>query len=93
MKLVIKHDKFMDICCQVLDIEEFAEYFRLEVEWINQGYKESWIVPCHTPTNTQWIEIKKADVGQWQVCTEQDPVCYRNAGWKQLQSLSIENEA
>lgn len=70
---IIKHTKFMDVCCLVRHVYPDNT---LCIEWINQGYVESW--PLRVG-----IEFIKLDTG-WFKCDDTNVKCYRDSSWSKI---------
>ncbi len=76
---IIKHHKFMDVCCEILDIKHKITGLAVTVKWLNQGFTKSWILPA----KKQSIFIRNGEMNNWSVAQD-NPVCLRNAVWRQL---------
>jgi hypothetical protein len=76
---IIKHEKFMDVCFQVLEASELYDTFNIKGWWVNMGFERSWII------NKGEIFIKRKDLDKWYMCTDaaQNP-CLRYCEWQKI---------
>lgn len=77
---IIKHQNFMDVCCEVLEVQDKGSALDVHVAWINQGLARSWYVPAKSQT----IQIEKDKLSEWEV-TEPAQPCYRHAQWRKCE--------
>ena len=76
---VIRHKRFMDVCCLVIKDFKTQTKHKLKIMWMNQGYKKSYFID-----QVQNIEIQFNDLKDWEICLDKYPTCYRYAKWKGL---------
>lgn len=72
---VIKHERNMDVCYQVVSQYEGSTHLKLKVRIINMGFEKSYFIF----PNTTNIEINKFDLDNWSTLLDTgNNVCYRN---------------
>jgi hypothetical protein len=77
---IIKHERSMDVCYEILNAFIGSENFKLKVRVINMGFNQSYyIFNRHI-----YIEIKKDNIGDWFFLVDKDDTCYRYSRWKQI---------
>ena len=77
---IIRHNRMLDVCAEVLNIFEGSTTFKLKINWYNQGFIKSSRI-FYTPS---YIEVDKTDfMTDWEWCI---PVSdyYRNETWKKI---------
>lgn len=76
---IIRHKRFMDVCCLVIKDFKTQVAHKLKIMWINQGYTESYNLNIN-----QRIEILDKDLKDWEILLDRSSKCYRNAKWSNL---------
>ena len=72
---VIKHERNMDVCYQVISQYEGSTHLKLKVRIINMGFEKSYFIFPHTDN----IEIAKASLFRWSILLDTGSnICYRN---------------
>jgi hypothetical protein len=74
---IIKHDKFMDVACQILQITKLDHKYVLKVHWINQGFVDTMLM-----NYTSRITIKKEHLTNWYICNQPLKKCIRYSEWR-----------
>lgn len=83
---LIKHDRMMDVCAEVLSHFEGSDYYKLKIRWVNMGYLQSYYIF----SKTDYIKIMKKDLTNWEWCRIlPEDICYRNSPWKQIERRQI----
>lgn len=80
---IIKHDRALDTCLEVLAIYYGSDYYKLKVRWINLGFNKSYYI-FNRHDN---IKIKKTDIPNWSFLLDKDDDCYRYSRWKQIKPI------
>lgn len=75
---IIKHKMFMDVACEILRVIELPHKLKLKVQWINQGFVDTFAMILVTN-----IEIKREKLDEWLICNEPRKQCIRDAEWRQ----------
>lgn len=78
--MIIKHDRFRDVCFEVQHEMVFLKTFHYYGRWINMGYKASWYIP----TPLEWITIESKH--EWKQLDQSFlvPNCFRDGKWEAL---------
>lgn len=76
---VIKHERSIDVCYEVVKCFDAGHKLRLTTQVINQAFVKSYYINVKLK-----FDILKSQLNEWLVCNEHDPICYRNAAWRTL---------
>lgn len=75
---IIKHEKSMDVCFDVIKVYEGSTSYHIKGRWMNQGFTESFYIftnPCR-------IKLPKSEYKNLLYCKNPEfDICLRKAEW------------